>query len=595
MNINGKHHSSWGKFLKLAVALLIFVAGYALRGFRTAEPHAPDGHGTGEPSVQTADLWTCSMHPQIRQPKPGQCPICFMDLIPVESHGAGIGPREIELSSTARKLAGVVTAPAEHRSVTVEVRLTGKVQLDETRVASISTRVPGRIDRLFVNYTGASVNAGDPLADLYSPELVSAQQELLQAAKQPGGASSPLLTATRERLRLWGLSAEQIAGIERDGKVQEHVTFTAPIGGIVVEKEALEGNYVETGMRLFTVADLSHVWVQLDAYESDLAWLNMGQEVKLDVEAFPGEPFKGTVAFIAPLVDPATRTVRVRVEAANSDGRLKPEMFVRAVVQAKVGAEGSALPLVIPATAPLITGPRAIVYVADPIREGVFEGREVILGPRAGAFYVVREGLQEGEQVVVQGAFKIDSSVQIQGKPSMMAPEKIIPPTKPAPLEIPPPEAFRKQLGDVLTQVLEMADALARDNLEDALLSATQAQQALESVDRTILDEKAHPHWMQALPPLKKTLVQMKSAKDMETFRTAFAVLSPEMARVIKTFGPIGAVPIHEIRCPMAFNNQGATWLQMDTKVRNPYFGKAMLACGEVVATIPPEGGPPHE
>lgn len=375
------------------------------------------------PAVSQAEIWTCSMHPQIRQPKPGQCPICFMDLIPAATHGSGTaaGPREIELSAAARQLAGIETAPVERRAVAVDIRLAGKVRLDETRVAVIAPRVPGRIDRLYANFTGMAVKPGEPLADLYSPELVSAQQELLQAAKLPGGAADSMLAATRERLRRWGLTAEQVAGIERDGQVHDHVTFTAPIGGVVVEKDAREGQYVETGMRLFAVADLSQVWVLLEAYESDLAYLRPGQAVEFEAEAYPGEAFKGTLAFLDPVVDPATRTVRVRVEVANADGRLKPEMFVRALVRASVAEAGEALPLVVPATAPLVTGPRAVVYVAAPDRAGVFAGREVVLGPRAGDYYVVRAGLQEGEPVVVHGAFKIDSSLQIQGKPSMMA------------------------------------------------------------------------------------------------------------------------------------------------------------------------------
>ncbi len=363
------------------------------------------------------------MHPQIRQPKPGKCPICFMDLIPAVEPGGGgdLGSREIELSEAAQKLAEVETAPVERRSVAVDIRMAGKIQPDETRMAVIAPRVAGRIDKLYANYLGMAVKAGEPLADLYSPELVSAQQELLQAAKAPGAAS--LLDAVRERLRLWGLTAEQISGIERRGEVRDHVTFYAPIGGVVVEKDVREGQYVETGMRLFTVADLSRVWVQLEAYESDLAWLRTGQEIEFEAEAHPGETFKGTIAFIEPVLDPATRTVRVRADVPNADGRLKPEMFVRAVVRAAVAGDGESMPLAIPATAPLVTGARAVVYVAAPGREGVFEGREITLGPRAGAYYVVREGLREGERVVVQGAFKIDSSLQIQGKPSMMAPD----------------------------------------------------------------------------------------------------------------------------------------------------------------------------
>lgn len=411
------------------VAVLGLLIGIWLgRGCASHRPPVDNEPASELQPAPRAEIWTCSMHPQIRQSKPGQCPICGMDLIRVSggtSHSE-IGSREIELSEVARKLAGVETAPVERRSVAVELRLAGKVQMDETRVAYITPRIPGRIDRLYANFTGMAVNAGDPLAEMYSPELVSAQQELLLAAKLPGGdgSSESLLDATRERLRLWGLTAEQIAGIERNGQVHDHVTFTSPIGGVVVEKEAREGQYVETGMRLFTVADLSRVWVQLDAYESDLAWLRDGQEVEVEVEAYPGEPLKGTIAFMDPVLNPVTRTVKVRVEVPNADGRLKPEMFVHALVRAPVARDGEAAPLVIPASAPLVTGTRAVVYVAVPGHEGVFEGRDIVLGPRAGAFYVVREGLKEGEQVVVQGAFKIDSSLQIQGKPSMMAPEE---------------------------------------------------------------------------------------------------------------------------------------------------------------------------
>lgn len=422
------------------------------------------------------EIWTCSMHPQIRQPKPGKCPLCGMDLIPVavDSGAETDQPRQVTLSPAARQLAEVAVAPVERRFVAVEIRMVGKVQFDETRLAYISPRVPGRIDRLYANFAGMPVKTGDHLADMYSPDLVSAQQELLQAAKASGGsaASASLLDATRERLRLWGLTAEQIAEIERSGRVRDHVTFYAPIGGIVVEKEAREGLYVETGMRLFTVADLTRVWVVLDAYESDLSWLRYAQEVEFQAEAYPGETFKGAIVFLDPLLDPMTRTVKVRVNVPNTDGRLKPGMFVRAVVQATVTADGKVVrsdlkgkwispmhpeivkdgpgtcdvcgmplvraedlgytaadeaaavpPLVIPASAPLLTGKRAVVYVALPQRDGAYEGREVVLGPRAGDYFLVREGLQEGERVVVNGNFKIDSSLQIQGKRSMMAPE----------------------------------------------------------------------------------------------------------------------------------------------------------------------------
>ncbi|MGD9874865.1 MAG: efflux RND transporter periplasmic adaptor subunit [Kiritimatiellia bacterium] len=427
----------------------------------------------GESPAIQEQVWTCSMHPQIRQPAPGQCPICGMDLIPAGDgkEDDDSGPTTLALSDTARALAELEVSPVERRPVEVEVRMTGKVQLDETLLAQITARVPGRIDRLYANVTGTPVKQGEHLADLYSPELLSAQQELMQAA-QAGPGAEVLLQGAREKLRLWGLTAEQIENIEKSKKMQDHLTFFSPIGGIVVEKEAVEGMYVEPGTRLFTVADLSSVWVKLDAYESDLAWISYGQPVEIQVEAFPGEIFSGTVSFIDPLLDAMTRTVKVRVNVANPDLRLKPEMFVHALLKARVSADGRAIPpdlqgkwmcpmhpevmqekpgscricgmdlepaegkesadenaapLVIPASAPLITGTRAVVYVAIPGNAGSFEGREISLGPRAGNVYVVMSGLEEGETVVTRGNFKIDSSLQIQGKTSMLQPAEAAP------------------------------------------------------------------------------------------------------------------------------------------------------------------------
>ncbi len=275
----------------------------------------------------------------------------------------------------------------------------------------------------------------------------------------------------REKLRLWQLTPEQIAEIERSGKPRDHLTFYLPLAGIVVERmNTFEGMYVETGMKLFTVADLSRVWIKLDAYESDLAWLRYGQPVAFQVAAYPGEMFRGTIAFIDPVLDPLTRTVKVRVNADNRRRRLKPEMFVHAVVDVKSTAAGKVIqpnlagkwispmhPEIVkdgpgtcdvrgmPSFGPknwgtpagsrhcggpaghsrpalLITGKRAVVYVAVPGREGVFAGREIVLGPKAGESYLVQSGLQEGELVVVNGNFKIDSSLQIQGRISMMQP-----------------------------------------------------------------------------------------------------------------------------------------------------------------------------
>jgi len=430
--------------------------------------------------------WTCSMHPQIIKDGPGKCPLCGMELIPLKMGGAKMtGQRQLVVSPAARALMNVQVMPAERRVVETTVRMVGKVDYDETRFKYITAWVSGRLDRLFVDYTGVSVEKGAHMVYIYSEELYAAQQELIEALKSSREQSETgrnffntggidLLESAREKLRLLGLSAEQVAEIETQSKPEDHTLINSSLSGIVIEKLKQEGDRVRVGERIYTVADLSQLWVKMDAYESDLIWLRYGQNVTFTTEAYPGEEFHGRVAFIDPVLDEKTRTVKVRVNVPNAEGRLKPEMFVRAIVKAKIAAGGRVVDaslagkwvspmhpeivkdepgpcdicgmplvraeslgyvsvdaagrgetaLVIPASAPLLTGTRAIVYVELPdTKEPTFEGREIVLGPRAGDYYLVKHGLSEGDLVVTSGNFKIDSALQIQAKPSMMTPE----------------------------------------------------------------------------------------------------------------------------------------------------------------------------
>ena len=471
--------------VRLTTAVIVaFLLGYIIRGSDTSEHKREEPTAVSGLKEQTRQQWwTCSMHPQIHQPKPGKCPICFMDLVPVSQESIEVAERQISFSKEALKLMEVETTPVVRKFVEAEIRMVGKVDFDETRLRHITAWVSGRIDRLYVDFTGTRVSKGDHMVYLYSPELLSSQAELIQALKAVQNlrpqtselikrSSEAILEAARGKLRLLGLTKEQIEGIEKADRPTEHITIYSPISGIVIDKHAAEGTYVKTGTKIYTVADLSHLWVKLDTYESDLSWIRYGQEVEFATEAYPGEVFKGRISFIGPVLDPRTRTVKLRVNVPNPQGKLKPDMFVRAIVRSGIAQSGKVMepdmagkwicpmhpsvvkdtasqcdicgmdlvtteslgyvkaelpeqaPLVIPASAPLITGKRAVVYVQlpDP-NKPAFEGREVVLGPRAGDYYLVEEGLVEGDIVVTKGNFKIDSSLQIQAKPSMMQKE----------------------------------------------------------------------------------------------------------------------------------------------------------------------------
>jgi Cu(I)/Ag(I) efflux system membrane fusion protein len=637
-------------FVGILIGLLIS-GGSAPSTGPAAVDHSTHDHETRN------KIWTCSMHPQIRQPKPGKCPICGMDLIPVSTGEEEVGPRELKLSPTAIKLAEIMTKPVERRYISTEIRMVGKVEYDETRIGYISSRVPGRIDRLYVDYTGTRVRKGDHLVYLYSPELITAQQELLQSLrtlkKFGTGVSESIkrtaqrtVNAAREKLRLWGLTKQQTRDIEKLGKPDDHLTIYSTMSGIVIHKNAVEGIYVKTGSKIYTIADLSQVWVKLDAYESDLTWIRYGQTVEFETEAYPGEIFKGRIAFIDWVLNPKTRTVKVRVNVANPQYRLKPGLFVRALVRSKLSVSGKVMdpelagkwvcpmhpeiikngpgkcdicgmplvkaeelgyiaaraeekeaPLVIPASAPLTTGTRAVVYVAVTGKEGIFAGREIVLGPRSGDYYLVKEGLREGEQVVVNGAFKIDSDLQIQAKPSMMsgdaAPTAVKEKSKPGKekLKIESiekhtiPAAFQESIAGVADIYFAVQHSLSSDDLGGAQKSAGDLQKKLAAVDMNLLKGNAHMIWMNLEKTIKKSSQTLAQAKDIEAARIQLQVLTEPVATALKLFGS-RKTTVYRFHCPMAFDNKGAYWLQNSSETRNPYFGSAMLTCKDSVETL---------
>ncbi len=406
----------------VAVMLLLILASIPFFRNKGQEGDIEEIHAHEEEA-----LFACPMLCVPPADKPGKCPVCGMNLERIDGGVAGLDKPVMALSEKSRAMLQVETAEAKRVPANASLRLSGMIAVDETAVIQIASRVNGRIDKLFADFTGKEVAKGEPLASIYSPDLISAQEELLQA-RSSGQANN--IESAREKLKLLGVHEQQIAAIEKRGATQDHIDFLSPATGTILMKSAIEGSYIKEGSLLFSIADLRTVWAKIDVYESDLSLVRVGQIARLRVDTLPGRSWESQIEFVDPVLNRKTRTASVRLIVENDDLVLKPGMLARATVEVPINASGypatadedESLPLLIPASAPLITGERAVVYV-ETDNSGEYEGRNIQLGPRVGDAYVVLNGLNAGEKVVVKGNFRIDSALQIMGRPSMMMPE----------------------------------------------------------------------------------------------------------------------------------------------------------------------------
>ncbi len=632
-----------------SLALGLFALGRSSIGWGTGAPAEGTGHEGHVHEEAEPTIWICPMHPQIQLPDFVPCPICGMDLVAMEA-GGDDNPRRMSMSPAARELANIAVQRVHRKNVSRLVRMTGKVTYDETRIRTISAWIAGRLDRLFVDYTGARVQEGEHLVRLYSPDLLAAQEELLLTHSRlsnlvgdpleyvenldPGESSSRVPSflvdsyrTARDKLILWGLTPEQVAGIEAGARAQDNMVLTSPTSGVVIDKFLEEGAYVKTGTSIYRVADLSRLWVTLDAYEQDLTWLRYGQPIHIEAEALPGTLIEGSIAYIDPAVDEHTRSAKVRVNIDNSEGLLKPGMFVRAAATSRLGGGGRVIdpslagkwvspmhpeivkdgpgqcdvcgmdlvpaetlglaspgptgedrPLVIPKSAVLITGKRAVVYVEVPgADQPTYEGREVELGPRAGGDYIVLAGLREGERVVTHGAFRIDSAMQIMAKPSMMSME-------PQPHELSSPEGllFRRALAPIFAHAVNLQLALAGDDEGAARTLLKHLATELTGPSAVALPQYFRTLWGEEQAVMTRSVRLAMQTQGIEDLRVHFEPLSMAFLSLAREFGHLGQGSLYEAYCPMAFDDKGAAWLQGNEELLNPYFGASMLRCGEI-------------
>ena len=569
-----------------------------------------ESHEGNDHSADQATIWTCSMHPQIKQDKPGQCPICAMDLIPLntmQSAGDEVDPNEIVLSESASKLADIQTMKVSKGTPQKTVYLQGKVQADERNIAELTARFGGRIEKLFVNFTGQNVRQGEKLATLYSPDLITAQRELLEAVSFKESRPS-FYTSVRAKLKLWDLSDDQIAAIEEKGEPLLYFDVLSPISGTVMMRHVALGDYVKEGSALFQVTDLKKVWVMFDAYESDLPWIKIGDHVGLSIPSIPGKEYEGKVAYIDPYIDAKTRIAKVRIELSNSGLTLKPEMFANGVLHSNIAESSDKL--LIPKSSILWTGKRAVVYVKVAEREfPSFLYREITLGPEAGNFYVVADGLMEGEIIAVNGVFKIDAAAQLEGKPSMMNPgggrvsqghDHGSMGAGEASGEVDHSEhqageadksvvkvstVFKEQLQKVYDSYILMTEAFVATNAEQVSIHAYKVKSGLQKVDMALLQGEAHMEWMRQLGKLNETIDQIASSRLISDQRLVYAEFNNTFYKSLKSFGLDRGTTYYQY-CPMANGDVGAYWFSNKKDIENPYFGEEMLKCGETKETL---------
>tara|TARA_R100000306_G_scaffold17268_1_gene21266 strand:+ start:9619 stop:11352 length:1734 start_codon:yes stop_codon:yes gene_type:complete len=533
-------------------------------------------------SGETAtEMWTCSMHPQIMQPEPGDCPICGMDLIPAESGSSGLNTNEFTMTEHAMALANIQTTVVGSTTSKKDgaLVLSGKIVENEEATAIQPAHFNGRIERLYVNSVGETVKKGQAVATIYSPELVSAQQELITAYRLK--ESQPkLYEAVRKKLRNWKVPASQLEKVASTGKVQTSFTIYSHVSGVVTELFAKEGAHIMDGKPIFKVSNLNTVWASFDVYENQLSEIDNGQEITITTNAYPNKKFTAKLSFVDPILNTQTRTVSVRATLNNTEGLFKPGMFVTGKLKGAKAANPSQIS--VPASAVLWTGERSLVYIKTEANSPIFEMREVTLGSSSGENYIITKGLNPGDEIVTNGTFTVDAAAQLQGKKSMMNQGKAEMKSEvETDMSMKLSESFQEKLKGVLPSYFNMKNAFVDSNAKKVSQFASELKAKIEEIDLTDMGT-IEQNQINKSYQLIKTISESESLEKQRNF---FIEFNEAMIPIFKNAEGISET-IFIQKCPMANSNKGASWLSDKQEIKNPYYGEAMLTCGSVIDSI---------
>ncbi len=557
--------------LRVKLRVLLVFSLLALTGCQESEPVAVERTGDG-----TTQYWISGMHPWIIMPEPGQCPICGMDLVPLDpAKFAG----EITINPVVVQNMGVRIAEVTEGPLIKTTRTVGIVDYDEERVRDVNTKVSGWIEDIAVTSLGQRVEAGEALFSIYSPELYSAQQDYLIARR---GGDRSLTEAARKRLEYFDATDEQIAALAERGQADKTLEILSPFTGVVTEKHANEGMKVDPGMQVYQIADLSKVWVIATAYEYQLPYLEEGQAAEVTLPYIPGQTFEGRVAYIYPYLDTKTREAQVRLEFDNPTGLLKPGMYANVELRSRLAAEATLAPRL----AVIDTGVRQVAFAS--LGEGRFEPRPVETGVTTDDGMIqILSGLEPGEMVVTSGQFLLDSEANmrealakmLKGEPAA-GQEPVMERATVELVSLPPEDSAA--LASALERYIEIQTALAEDSIEGIGVAARAFAVAMADVPT---DDGAD-FWT-------NTSVELADAPDIAAARLAFGKLSVPFRRLVVATGVPDGIDetILALHCPMFANDQGgAVWLQAAGDVRNPYMGSRMLGCFDDRAVVPKTG-----
>ncbi len=624
-------------------ALLLLMLGFAQRskwitanGFSGGESALPSESDAGGGADKR---YICPMMCTPPSTQPGRCPVCAMELVEATGGGGGDGI-SVTIEAAARRLIGIQTAMSQMKDMTRTIRTIGSIDFDESRLSTISAYIDGRLEKMYANYAGVKVAEGDDLALIYSPQLYSAQTEFVTSLQSSTSSrfsvgNSDMQEMARENLSELGMTQDQIASLSTSLKPQSRIRIKSPQGGTVIEKSAVEGDYVKTGQMLLRIADLSSVWMMLDLFPDDAANVRFGQQVEAEIQSMPGEIFTGRVAFIDPTVNKRTRTVRVRVEVMNFDGKLRPGDYAtaRITVPAVPGTlvydpalsgkyispmhpqvirdEPGQCPLcgmdlistvqlgyaaepqqqqrvvTVPRNAVLLTGDNGVLYVET--EPGRFEIRRVHVGPMNDTEAVIVEGLVAGETVATNGNFLIDSQMQLAGNPSLMDPSKA-PSYAPGPLELPEsnPVMLGGETGNDFDRAYDAYFEIQRALAADLTSPPVALNSMLEALSKMEMSAEVPDVAQMQIAKARRAAARMDGS--LETAREAFRSVSHALLRAaVAARGPESARALTHYYCPMVPGG-GGDWMQPGGELANPYWGSEMLTCGELVREMGKEG-----